>query len=50
MLAVQEAQTLQKLSPLAQSARSLAIILREEFGVPFAFYEVPTGKLVLGIR
>ena len=49
MLAVQEAQTLQKLSPLAQSARSLAIILREEFGVPFAFYEVPTGKLVLGI-
>ncbi len=49
MLTVQEVPTLQKSSPLAHPAKSLAVILREEFGVPFAFYEVATGKLVLGI-
>jgi hypothetical protein len=31
---------------LADQARALALVFREEFGVPFAFYEVARGELV----
>src|SRR5271165_6333195 len=30
----------------ANQAKALAVILREEFGVPFAFYDVQTGTAV----
>ncbi|HZT83389.1 MAG TPA: hypothetical protein VFA26_24375, partial [Gemmataceae bacterium] len=32
--------------PLAEQARALAIVLREEFGVPFAFYDLAAGEPV----
>ena len=33
---------------LADQAKALALILREEFGVPFAFYDATTGEAVWG--
>src|SRR6516164_1708222 len=31
---------------LRKQIKALAVVLREEFGVPFAFYEVETGVLL----
>ncbi|HKB37976.1 MAG TPA: HD-GYP domain-containing protein, partial [Gemmataceae bacterium] len=36
-------------STLADRARALAVVLREEFGVPVACYDVSTGRLVPGV-
>jgi HD-GYP domain-containing protein (c-di-GMP phosphodiesterase class II) len=37
-------------SPFATHAKALAVILREEFGVPFVFYNLTDGAVVWGLE
>jgi HD-GYP domain-containing protein (c-di-GMP phosphodiesterase class II) len=45
MLATPPVKTPRRRSSLADQAKALAVVLREEFGVPFAFYDAETGSV-----
>jgi HD-GYP domain-containing protein (c-di-GMP phosphodiesterase class II) len=49
VLEEQTVRRLEKRTSVQEHARALAVVLREEFGVPFVFYDITTGECVYGL-